>query len=193
MSATKRRRDIKVSFCVSVPCSEKFNIVSNDHVRTLECDFHVFDQKVSFSANLVKKIGIMVMFTFSVFNWNYPFKANLVQIIFKIVNLSRNLVPRQKSMVKSKINMQKLVELFILFVLDRKHPFWANLVQKNQNSQFKLKFGAFTNSNMQNWMALFTFTVLDRKHSFWANLVQKNKIVSLSWNLVHRLIRIRRI
>ena len=90
------------------------------------------------------------MFTFSVFNWNYPFKANLVQIIFKIVNLSRNLVPRQKSMVKSKINMQKLVELFILFVLDRKHPFWANLVQKNQNSQLKLKFGTFTNSNMQN-------------------------------------------
>ena len=99
----------------------------------------------------------MVMFTFSVFNWNYPFKANLVQIIFKIVNLSRNLVPRQKSMVKSKINMQKLVELFILFVLDRKHPFWANLVQKNQNSQFKLKFGTQTNSNTQNLIVVFTF------------------------------------
>ena len=56
----------------------------------------------------------------------------MVQIIFKIVNLSRNLVPRLNSMVKSKINMQKSMELFIFTVLDRKHSFWANLVQKNK-------------------------------------------------------------
>ena len=42
-------------------------------------------------------------------------------------------------------------------------------------------------------MALFTFSALDQKHSFWANLVQKIIIVSLSWNLVPRLIRICRI
>ena len=36
-------------------------------------------------------------------------------------------------------------------------------------------------------------SVFDRKHPFWANLVQKVKIVSLSWNLVPRLIRICRI
>ena len=34
------------------------------------------------------------------------------------------------------------------------------------------------------------FSVLDRKYPFWRNLVQKIKIVSLSWNLVPRLIRI---
>ena len=42
-------------------------------------------------------------------------------------------------------------------------------------------------------MVVFTFSVLDWKHPFWANLVQKIKIVSLSWNLVPRIIRIRRI
>ena len=34
------------------------------------------------------------------------------------------------------------------------------------------------------------FSVLNRKHSFWANLAPKIKIVSLSWNLVPRPIRI---
>ena len=39
----------------------------------------------------------------------------------------------------------------------------------------------------------FEFSVLDRKYPFWANLAQKIKIVSLSWNLVFRPIRICRI
>ena len=51
--------------------------------------------------------------------------------------------------------------------------------KKNQNCQFKLKFGTYNNSNMQNPVA-FLFSVLDGKHPFWANLVQKIKIVSLS-------------
>ena len=37
------------------------------------------------------------------------------------------------------------------------------------------------------------FSVLVSKHPFWANLAQKIKIVSLSWNLVTRSIRICRI
>ena len=37
------------------------------------------------------------------------------------------------------------------------------------------------------------FLVLVRKHPFWANLARKIKIVSLSWNLVPRPIRICRI
>ena len=35
---------------------------------------------------------------------------------------------------------------------------------------------------------MFTFSVLDQKNPFWVNLVKKIKIVSLSWNLVPRLI-----
>ena len=45
-------------------------------------------------------------------------------------------------------------------VLDRKQPFWVNLIQKN-NSQFKLKFGATTNVNMENSVVVFTFSVFD--------------------------------
>ena len=46
---------------------------------------------------------------------------------------------------------------------------------------------------MQNSMVVFTFSVLHQKRPFWANLIQKIKTVSLSWNLVPRLIRIWRI
>ena len=79
---------------------------------------------------------------------------------------------------------------FSVFV--RKYPFWANW-SKNQNCQIKLKFGTQTNSNMENSMVVFTFSGLNQKHFFWVNLVQKIKIVSLSWILVPRLIRICRI
>ena len=65
--------------------------------------------------------------------------------------------------------------------------------KKNQNCHFKLKFGTYTNSNMQNSMVMFILSVFDWKYPFWANLVQKVKIISWSWNLVARLIRICRI
>ena len=46
---------------------------------------------------------------------------------------------------------------------------------------------------MQNSMMLFTFFVFECQYPFWVNLVQKIKIISLSWNLVSRLIQICRI
>ena len=72
-------------------------------------------------------------------------------------------------------------------------PFWNKFSPKNQNYQFKLKFGTYTNSNMQNSMVMFTFSVFDRKYPFWGNWVQKVNIISWSWNLVLRLIQICRI
>ena len=39
-------------------------------------------------------------------------------------------------------------------------------------------------------MAMFTVLVLDGKHSFFENLIQHMKIISFSWNLPPRLIRI---
>ena len=86
--------------------------------------------------------NLVVVFTFSVLDWKHPFWANLVQKV-KIVSLSWKLV---------------------LFGLET--PFLGKFGTKNQNCQFKLKFGTKTNSNMQNSMALFTFSVLDRKHPF---------------------------
>ena len=41
---------------------------------------------------------------------------------------------------------------------------------------------------MKNSMVAFTFSVLDQKYSFTKNLVQKPNIVSLSGNLVPRLL-----
>ena len=43
---------------------------------------------------------------------------------------------------------------------------------------------------MQNSMMLFTFFVFEWKYLYCANLVQKVTIISWSWNLVPRLIRI---
>ena len=74
--------------------------------------------------------------------------------------------------------------------LDWKYPFWANMVQKNQNHLCKMKFGTEYNLSMMNMIVMFTFSVLDWKHLFWANLVQKIKFICLRWNLVHRLIQI---
>ena len=66
-------------------------------------------------------------------------------------------------------------------------PFWGKYGLKNQNCEFKLKFGTWTNWNMQNSMMMFTFSVSEQIHPFWANVVQKTKVVSLSWNVVARL------
>ena len=72
--------------------------------------------------------------------------------------------------------------------------FWVNLVQNNQNCQSSFKFGTWTNSNMQKSMVgMFNFSAFYWNYPFWTNLVQLIKIVRLSWNLVPRIIRIRRI
>ena len=67
--------------------------------------------------------------------------------------------------------------MFTFSVLDQENLFWTNLVKKNQNCQFKLKFGTKTNLNKRNSMIMFTFSVFEHKHLSWANLVKKFKIV----------------
>ena len=69
--------------------------------------------------------------------------------------------------------MQNLVVLFFCFRPET--PFLGKFGPKNQNCQFKLKFGTKTNSNMQNSMALFTFSVLDRKYPFLDKFGPKNQ------------------
>ena len=72
-------------------------------------------------------------------------------------------------------------------------PFLSKFDSNIQNCQFKLKPGTQTNSSNQDSMVMFIYSVLDRKYPFWAKLIPNFKIVSLSWNLVSRLIRICRI
>ena len=106
--------------------------------------------------------------------------GNLVKK-YQIVSLSWNLVPRLTQYAEFNGGVH-----FIRYRLEI--PFCTNLFQKNQNCQFTLKFGIYSNSNMQNSVVVFTFSVLDQKYHFGATLVQKIKIVSLSWNLILRLI-----
>ena len=70
--------------------------------------------------------------------------------------------------------------LLHIFCFRPETPFLGKFGPKDQNRQFKLKFGNKTISNVQNSMVVFTFSVLDRKHPFLANVVQKIKIVNLS-------------
>ena len=127
----------------------------------------------------------MVMLTFSVLDRKQPFWVNLIQKT-RIVSLSWNLVPQLIWICR----IQWWCSLFRFWL---EIPFLDKLGPQNQNCQCKLKFGTQSNSNMQNAMTVFTFSILDGKHSFWAHLVQKLEIVSVSWNLVPRLIRICRI
>ena len=110
-----------------------------------------------------------VIFLFS--TGNSPMK---VLKYFKIVSLSWN----------SNSNIQNSVVMFTFSVFS----FLAKLGPKNQNYQFKLKLGTWTNSNMQNSMVELILFVVDWKYPFWTNLVQKIKIGSLSLKLVPRLI-----
>ena len=87
-------------------------------------------------------------------------------------------------------NTQNSVMLFTFFCFWVEMPFLGKFGPKNQNSHFKLKLGTYTSSNMQNSMVMFILSVFDWECPFWANLVQKVKIISWSWNVVARLIRI---
>ena len=62
-----------------------------------------------------------------------------------------------------------------------------------KNCQFKLKFSTSDSFDYPEFNGYAHFSVFDWKYLFRANLVQKIKIVSLSCNLVPRLIRISRI
>ena len=65
----------------------------------------------------------------------------------------------------------------LFFCFKPEKPFLGKSSQKNQNCQFKLKFGTKTNLNKRNSMMMFNFSVFDHKYLSWANLVQKFKIV----------------
>ena len=127
----------------------------------------------------------MVKFKFFISDQKYTFWANLVQKI-KIVSLRWNLVPRI-------IQIWRIQWQCSLFFFRLKVTFLGKFGLKNQNSQFKLKFGALTNSYMQISVVEFTFSILEWKYPFWANMIQKIKVVSSGWNLMHRLIGVCRI
>ena len=70
-----------------------------------------------------------------------------------------------------------MVFTFSVLDLDQKNPFWVNLVKKNKNRQFKLKFVTKTNLNKQISIVMFNFSAFDHRYLSRAILVQTFKIV----------------
>ena len=66
--------------------------------------------------------------------------------------------------------------VFTFSHLDQKNPFFGKSGAKNQNCQFRLKFGTKPNSNVWNSVTMFTFCVFYHKCPFWVNLVQNSKL-----------------
>ena len=76
VSATRRRRDIKIPFCLSAPVRKS---LVQKKIKT-RC-------KLKFGTQINSNMqNSLVMFTFSVFDWKYLFCANLVKKM-KIVSL----------------------------------------------------------------------------------------------------------
>ena len=98
----------------------------------------------------------MVMFIFFVFDWKYPFWANLIKKI-KIISWSLNLVARLIRVC--------WIQWFVHFF-----PFWPE-------APFLDKFGP-------NCQYLQFFLLAIRNALFWENLVKNIKVVSLRLNLL---------
>ena len=152
-----------------------------------------------------------MLFSFLIFEWKYPFWANLVQKI-KILTLSWNLVPTlirtcriqwwcsfflfliwntlfgQIWPKKSKLSVEAEIsyldwfeyaefnDTIHFFCFGVEIPFWGKFGPNNQNCNFKLKFGTYTNSNMQNSMVMFIFFV------FWLEIPFLGKFCPKSQN-----------
>ena len=95
--------------------------------------------------------------------------------------------------------MQKSMAVFILSVLDRKYSFWIKCFQKIKSVSLS-RSSVQSNLSMQNLVVFFLFLFMfffDRKYFDekkknikFDQKKKKIKIVSLSWNLARRLIRI---
>ena len=129
-----------------------------------------------------------VVFILFVLDWKYPFWTNLVQKI-KIVSFSWNfgpvLIPICRMQWRCSLFLFFTFSLFLFklvslswFLVPRliwicriqcwcvrffrfgpETHFLGKFGPKNQNCQFKLKFGTYTNSNMQSSLMLFTFSI----------------------------------
>ena len=65
----------------------------------------------------------MVMLTFSVLHWKYPFWANFVQ-------KNQNYLYKLKFGTECNLSILNPIIIFTFSFLDRKHRFWGKLVQK---------------------------------------------------------------
>ena len=165
--------------------------------------FFVFDWNYPLWVNLVQKIKLVNL------NWNLV--PRLIQIcrfqwwcllflfetrstLFgKIWSKKWNLSFQAEIWYNEKFGYVEFHGGVHFFCFGLETPFLGKFGPKNENCQFKLKFGTKTNLNKQNSMMMFTFSVFDQPYLSWANSVQKFKIVCSKWDLIKRLIQICRI
>ena len=112
-------------------------------------------------------------FEFSVLDQIHPFWVNLVQKT-KIVSLSWNLVP--VLIWISTIQWWCSVFPFLTENVHLGRGGGDKFGPKNQNYQFELKFGTWTNSNMHNSLEILTLSVFDQKYPFWQIWSKKPKL-----------------
>ena len=110
----------------------------------------------------------IVIFILSVFDWKYPFWANLVEN-FKIGSWRQNLLPRL-------IRICRIQWWCSRFWFSSENSLLGKICFEKQNYQLKLKFSAWTNSNVLNSIVMFTFFLFKWKYLFSRNLAQKIKL-----------------
>ena len=88
--------------------------------------------------------------------------------------------------------MQNSTVMFTIFVFERKHPFWANLVQKFKmfSLDWNLAPGLIQICRIQWWCSLLPFST---RNNLLRQIWSKKSTLSLTWNFVLRLIQICRI
>ena len=94
-----------------------------------------------------------------------PILGKFVQKI-KIFSLSWNLVLM--------LIVCKIQWWCSLFLFSTRNTLFGQICPKNQNCQFELKFGTYTNY-MQNSMVMFTFSIFDQKYLFLNKFGPKNQ------------------
>ena len=126
------------------PPAERFDIVSIDRGRTHNCNISVVDQEYLFW-NIETSPLI-----FSANQWT----GFYMKTAFVMKGLSWNLVLRL-----IRIWMYNSMAVFTFSVLDGKHPFWANLVQKIKIVSFSWNLvpRLIQICRVQWWCSLFVF------------------------------------
>ena len=202
----QKMRSLRSSKCLKTTVELTFTIQ-----KTSACSpwtaCSVFNWKYQFSwVNLVQKLKFFSL------NWNFvPRLIKICRIswwcslfLFSTANTFLGKFGPKNQICQFELKFRtrllwiyaELCRKYVVFtfsVLGQKNTFWVNLVKKNKNYHFKLKFGTKTNLNKQNSMMMFTFSVFDQPYLSWANSVQKFKIVCSKWDLIKRLIQICRI
>ena len=202
----QKMRSLRSSKCLKTTVELTFTIQ-----KTSACSpwtaCSVFNWKYQFSwVNLVQKLKFISL------NWNFvPRLIKICRIswwcslfLFSTANTFLGKFGPKNQICQFELKFRtrllwiyaELCRKYVVFtfsVLGQKNTFWVNLVKKNKNYHFKLKFGTKTDLNKQNSIMMFTFSVFDQPYLSWANSVQKFKIVCSKWDLIKRLIQICRI